>query len=103
MLDFERQFAAALLPSDDPARLAAVEAFVGGSLDEMPEFLRLGVFVESVAFATFARLRGTRRDLGRLIEVLERSPISLVRQYVRLFRSLVLFVDEERAGAAPAG
>ena len=61
----------------------------------MPEFLRLGVAGESLVFATFAKVR--RRSLGALVETLEASPIALVRQYVRLFRSLVLFAEQELA------
>ena len=94
MLDFERELVAALVTTTDPAVRRDVEAFVEGSLDEMPEFLRLGVLAETVAFATLAKVR-RGRDLLGLVDLLERSPIPLVRQYVRLFRSLVLFAEQE--------
>jgi hypothetical protein len=95
MLDFERQLVATLTGADDPGLRARVAGFVEGSLRAMPEHLRLGVLAESVAFATWAKLRPTDDLAGRL----ERSPIALVRQYVRLFRSLVLFAEQEMATA----
>ena len=51
MLDFERELVAALVTTSSPRLRTGVAAFVEGSLDDMPEFLRLGVLVESVAFA----------------------------------------------------
>ena len=99
MLDFERELVAALVTTADPRLRRDVEAFVQGSLDDMPEFLRLGVLVETVAYATLAK--ATRaRDLLALFDRLERSPIPLVRQYLRLFRSLVLFAEQELAPTA---
>jgi hypothetical protein len=95
MLDFERQLVATLTDADDPALRARVAGFVEGSLHAMPEHLRLGVLAESVAFATWAKLRPATDFAARL----ERSPIPLVRQYVRLFRSLVLFAEQELAAA----
>lgn len=95
MLDFERELVAALSSSSEPRLRAGIAAFVEGSLDDMPEFLRLGVLVESLAFSVFAKVR--RGSLGALVATLEQSPISLVRQYVRLFRSLVLFAEQELA------
>jgi hypothetical protein len=99
MLDFERELVAALVTTADPRLRRDVEAFVEGSFDDMPEFLRLGVLVETIAFSTLARLR-RGRDLLALVDVLDRSPIPLVRQYVRLFRSLVLFAEQELAPTA---
>ena len=93
MLDFERELVAALSSSSEPRLRPGIAAFVEGSLDDMPEFLRLGVLVESVAFAAFAEVR--RGSIAGLVEALESSPISLIRQYVRLFRSLVLFAEQE--------
>lgn len=95
MLDFERELVAALSSSSEPRLRAGIASFVEGSLDDMPEFLRLGVLVESAAFSVLAKVR--RGSLTGLVEVLESSPISLVRQYVRLFRSLVLFAEQELA------
>ena len=99
MLGFERELVAALVTTPDPAVRREVEAFVEGSLDEMPEFLRLGVLAETLGVATLARLRRDR-DLLALVDLLERAPVPLVRQYVRLFRSLVLFAEQELATPA---
>ena len=95
MLDFERELVAALSSSSEARLRPEIAAFVEGSLDDMPEFLRLGVVVESLAFSVLAKVR--RGSLPALVEILESSPISLVRQYVRLFRSLVLFAEQELA------
>jgi hypothetical protein len=97
MLRFEREVVATLLTVPDPATRSAVEAFVEATLDDMPEHLRAGVMAESLAFGTLARV--WPGDLRGLLAWLERNPIGLVRQYVRLFRSLVLFGEQELAPA----
>jgi hypothetical protein len=64
----------------------------------MPEFLRLGVFGETILLSTWARIRHGRQaaaSVGAVVASLDRSPIGLLRQYVRLFRSLVLFAELE--------
>ena len=93
MLRFERQVVATLLTVPDQPVRDAVEEFVEGTLGDMPEHLRAGVLVESVAFGTLARV--WPGGLAPLLVWLERSPIGLVRQYVRLFRGLVLFAEQE--------
>ena len=95
MLDFERELVAALSSSSEPRLRAGVASFVEATLDDMPEFLRLGVLVESLAFSMLAKVR--RGSLGDLVELLGRNPVSLVRQYVRLFRGLVLYAEQELA------
>jgi hypothetical protein len=95
MLRFERQVVATLLTVPDQPTRQAVEEYVEGTLADMPEHLRLGVVAESVAFGALARV--WRGDLASLLRWLERNPIGLVRQYVRLFRSLVLFGEQELA------
>ena len=99
MLDFERELVAALVTTTDARLRKEIEAFVEISLDDMPEFLRLGVLVETVAFSTLASVLRARDVVG-FLERLERGPIPLVRQYVRLFRSQVLFAEQELAAAA---
>lgn len=101
MLDFERDVVAVLISTRDPDLRSRVEAWVDGSLRAMPEFLRLGVLVQSVAFATLARARnGGRRGVSPdLVEALSRSGLPLARQYVRLLGSLVLFGEQELAPA----
>ncbi|MGH2685986.1 MAG: hypothetical protein ACRDJP_11030 [Actinomycetota bacterium] len=93
MLRFERQVVATLLTVPDQPIRDAVEEFVEGTLRDMPEHLRAGVMAESIAFGTLARL--WPGGLTPLLGWLERSPIGLVRQYVRLFRGLVLFAEQE--------
>ena len=95
MLAFEREVVGSLLTAPDEPTRSAVLSFVDGVLRTMPEHLRAGVLLESVAFGALARVApGDLRDLlGRL----ERFPVGLVRQYVRLFRSLVLFAEQELA------
>jgi hypothetical protein len=99
MLGFERELVATLTHTPDPAVRQRIEAWVEGSLRTMPEFLRLGVLAETIAFSAFARVRNRGRAgaPASVVESLASSPIPLVRQYVRLFRSLVLFAEEELA------
>ena len=93
MLRFERQVVATLLTVPDQATRTAVEEFVEVTLDDMPEHLRAGVMAESVACGALAKV--WPGDVAALLGWLERNPIGLVRQYVRLFRSLVLFGEQE--------
>ena len=98
MLRFERQVVASLVTAPDPDRRAAVESYVDGALRAMPEHLRAGVVAESLALGTWDRLR--RRGGGAIdLEPLESSGIDVIRQYVRLMRSLVLFAENELAPA----
>ena len=93
MLAFVRKVVAGLTGSTDPHLRADVERWVDGTLRDMPEFLRAGVLAESVLFGVAAA--ALRRDAPALVATLDSSPIGLVRQYVRLFRSLVLFAELE--------
>ena len=105
MLWFEREVVATLVGSPDPAVRSEVEAFVDGSLRDMPEHLRAGVVGESVLLGTYvAGLRAAGRlpsddpqALARLLDRWESSRIGVLRQYVRLLRSLVLFAEHELA------
>jgi hypothetical protein len=107
VLWFERQVVGALMSPviDDRAR-AAVEAYVNEALRSMPEHLRAGVFAESLLFGARPRLE---RALGRLddtalrarIDRWKTSRIDVVRQYVRLLQSLVLFAENELAPSTP--
>ena len=94
MLSLERRVVADLTQSTDPGLRRAVERWVDGTLSEMSEVLRLGVMAESVLFSAWVRL-ARPRDLHALLEWLDRSPVSLLRSYPRLFRSLVLFGELE--------
>jgi hypothetical protein len=97
MLQFEREVVAALGSAPDETTRSAVEAFVDGSLRAMPEVIRLGVVGESVLFGAWSRVRGTtdHDHLRAQLDRWEASRISVVRQYVHMFRSLVLFAENE--------
>jgi len=94
MLKLERRVVADLTTSADPQLRQDVERWVDGTLQEMSEVLRIGVAAESVLFSAWAALVRPR-DLHGLLRWLDRSPISLLRSYPRLFRSLVLFGELE--------
>lgn len=101
MLRFEREVVAALGTARDHPTQSAVEAFVDGSLRAMPETIRLGVVGESLLLGTYARLQGAD-DLRALLDRWETNRISVVRQYVHMFRSLVLFAENELPESEPA-
>jgi hypothetical protein len=103
VLWFERQLVRSLMDPQlgAPAR-AEVEAYVDGTLRSMPEHLRAGVAAESLLLGTPARLAQLtgRFDAARLrtrADGWKNSRIDLVRQYVRLVQSLVLFAENELA------
>jgi hypothetical protein len=109
MLSFEREVVGALVQSPDEPVRAGVEAFVNGSLRDMPEAIRAGVVGESVLLSAYvAALRAMGRldaDPGSLAAHLDRweaSRMGVLRQYVRMMRSLVVFAEHELAEAAPA-
>jgi len=101
VLWFERAVVATLVdPADDQRRRTAIEEYVDEALRAMPEYLRAGVASESLLLGSWTRLEAAagRYDSQALRARLERwkaSRFDLVRQYVRLFQSLVLFADNE--------
>jgi hypothetical protein len=101
VLWFERTVVATLVnPSDDERRRAAIEDYVDNALRGMPEYLRAGVASESLLLGAWPRLEAAvgRYDPQALRIRLERwkaSRFDVVRQYVRLFQSLVLFAENE--------
>lgn len=101
MLKLERRVVADLITSPDLELRQRVEAWVDGSLRDMSDVLRLGVAAESVLFSMWLALRRPP-DTLHLLAWLERSPVSLLRSYPRLFRSLVLFGELELAEPAPS-
>jgi hypothetical protein len=101
MLKLERRVVADLTTSADPALRRQVEQWVDGTLRDMSDVLRLGVAMESLLFSAWAAIRRPS-DLHGLLTALDRNPISLLRSYPRLFRSLVLFGELELAGANPS-
>lgn len=101
MLSLERRVVADLTESTDPELRRQVESWVDGTLRDMSDVLRLGVMAESLLFSVWVALRRPR-DLHGLLDQLDRSPISLLRSYPRLFRSLVLFGELELSGTSNA-
>lgn len=101
MLWFEREVVATLVsPALDDQKRSAVATYVDESLRAMPEHLRAGVAAESLVFGAWPRLQGLlgRHDRATLAARLERwkaSRIDVIRQYVRLLQSLVLFAEHE--------
>ena len=110
MLRFEREVVGSLIGSPDQSVRSSVEAFVDGSLRDMPEHLRAGVLGESVLLGTYvAALRaagrmapGDAEALAHQVDSWETSRIGVLRTYVRMMKSLVVFAENELAirGAA---
>jgi hypothetical protein len=104
MLAFERDVVASLVTSPEPALRSAVVASVDRSLRSMPEHLRAAVAAESLVLGAWVRAVrsiGTGRDdLAAQLDGWEASRVGPIRQYVRLFRSLVLFAECELAPAS---
>ena len=98
MLKLERRVVADLITTPDLELRRRVEAWVDGTLRDMSDVLRLGVAAESVLFSVWVALRRPPHTLD-LLAWLDRSPVSLLRSYPRLFRSLVLFGELELAEA----
>jgi hypothetical protein len=105
MLWFEREVVGSLIASPDQSVRSSVESFVDGSLRDMPEHLRAGVIGETVLLGTYvAALRATGRlpsgDGEALLHQLdswETSRIGVLRTYVRMMKSLVVFAENEYA------
>ncbi|NLV56269.1 MAG: hypothetical protein GXY13_11725 [Acidimicrobiales bacterium] len=101
MLPFERRIVDALTAGTLPEHRDAVIEHVALTLAAMPEVTRAGFAAESIAFGAWSAVRSRVRptsaadDLARL----ERHPVSLVRQWVRALRALVLFAEQELIGA----
>jgi hypothetical protein len=106
VLWFERQVVGALMNPDlDADTRAAVESYVADTLHSMPEHLRAGVLAESITLGGryWIEQRTGRFDRARLHEQLIRwkhSRVDVIRQYVRLLESLVLFAENELAPTA---
>ena len=105
MLAFERHVTRALLSHPDPLVRRRAESFVDTSLRAMPEHLRVGVAVESTVLgaitwiAAMTRRTSFQHAVEGVLAGLGRSPIGLLRQYPRLFRSLVVFAECEAASS----
>jgi hypothetical protein len=98
MLWLERHVVATLSATVEPARRPAIAEYVDGVLRSMPEHLRFGVAAESVVLGSGAWITGrlgSSRSLDDRIAAWEESRIGVIRQYVRLLSSLVMFADQE--------
>jgi hypothetical protein len=100
VLWFERQVVDRLVSTPDPRRRAEITAYVDGTVSAMPEHLRGAIGAASLAFGGwFSVVRPRRAAPGvttdPLVHSLDTSWIPPMRQYVRLFRSLVLFAEQE--------
>jgi len=102
MLRFERHVVDRLVTTDDPGRRRDIVTFVDGALAAMPEHLRASIAAASIALGAWAGVRRPPAPAGAgradpLVHALDTSPVPQIRQYVRLFRSLVLFAEQELA------
>ena len=95
MLRFEREIVQRLLTTDDVRLRRDVSSFVEGALRAMPEFLRYPIAAASVVLGLWSMV--LRPSGTTIVRTLDSSPIPQIRQYVRLFRSLVLFAEQELA------
>ena len=105
MLRFERAVVGALVNRDLGARRRdAIAHYVDESLRAMPEYLRFGVGAESVVLGSWARLRGRGSGPGleRELARWRVNPLDPIRQYVRMFESLVVFAEHELEPATAA-
>jgi hypothetical protein len=101
MFWLEGRVVSALAGDDDARADGAISSFVASSLAAMPQHLRLGVAVESLGLGAWVRLRhGVDPDpdtIRRSLSGWEHHPVGVVRQYPRLFSSLVIFAQHELA------
>jgi len=100
MASFRSRIIEALLAPLDPTQRGAAEAFVAGSLADLPQHLKIGIALDSVLLEALTRVTHGGRipdeaTLRKLIATWESNPLTPIRQYARLLSSLVLFADEE--------
>lgn len=100
MLPLERRVVAELTTSTDAALRRQVESWVDGTLRDMSDVLRFGVLIESLVLTMWVAVRRPS-DVQGILRWLDRSPVSVLRSYPRLFRSLVLFGELELADLGP--
>lgn len=101
MLWLESRVVAALAGPDDLRHDGAISEFVDSTLRAMPQHLRLGVALESVALGVWVRIRsGAEPDAEAVachLATFEANPIGVIRLYPKLLASLVIFAQEELA------
>jgi len=103
VLRFERELVRALVDPDlEPTRRQAIESFVDASLCSMPQHIRLGVAAETMVLGTWPLIglglgRLDQASLRGLAQRWGTSRLDPLRQYVRVFASLVAFAENELA------
>ena len=100
---FRTRIIEALLEPLDPTQRGTVEAFIAGSLGDLPQHLRIGLALDSVLLEALTRATHGGRIpdkavLRELVAQWEANPFTPIRQYARLVSSLVLFGDQETSG-----
>jgi len=99
VLWFERQVVDRLVSTPDPRRREAITAYVDGTVSALPEHLRAAIGAASIAFGGWFSVVRPEKVAGvtadPLVHALDTSWIPPMRQYVRLFRGLVLFAEQE--------
>ena len=100
MGSFRSRIIDALLEPLDPTQRGATEAFIAGSLADLPQHLKIGIALDSVLLEALTRVTHGGRipddaTLRELIARWEANPLTPIRQYARLLSSLVLFADQE--------
>jgi hypothetical protein len=99
VLRYEQLVVSELTTTSDPARRDDVATFVEGALGSMPEHLRAALVAASLLLGIYAQVVGHGRPS---VHSLDTSPIPQLRQYVRVFRSLVLFAEQELPASSAA-
>lgn len=100
MPSFKSRIIDALLAPLEPTQRGATEAFIAGSLADLPQHLKIGIAVDSMLLEALTRATHGGRipddeTLRELITTWESNPLTPIRQYARLLSSLVLFADQE--------
>ncbi|HET8930670.1 MAG TPA: hypothetical protein VFN21_08440 [Acidimicrobiales bacterium] len=100
MPSFKSRIIDALVTPLEPTQRGATEAFIAGSLTDLPQHLKIGIAVDSVLLEVLTRATHGGRipddeALRKLVATWESNPLTPIRQYARLLSSLVLFADQE--------
>lgn len=100
MPSFRTRIIDALLEPLSPTQRGRAEAFITGSLADLPQHLKIGLALDSVLLEALTRAGHGGRvpdnaALRTLVGDWERHPLTPIRQYARLVSSLVLFADQE--------
>lgn len=103
MPDFTNRILDALMAPLEPTQRGTTEAFIAGSLGDLPQHLKFGIAVDSILLETYTRATNGGRipdadTLRAVVARWESNPLTPIRQYARLLSSLVLFADQETRG-----